>query len=119
MVRARADDTAARSAGCFIGCPECDNESGRRQVDLCGLGKKRTLVDPKYWSVNRDAEPFSEFDIYQHNPWAAPGSAPVADACGLAGGSPSRANGAEAGDCETLIRGRAARLSLRRVAATL
>ena len=44
---------------------------------------------------------------YQHNPWAAPGSAPVADACGLAGGSPSRQNGAEAGDCKILqpIRG--------------
>lgn len=118
--RARADDTAARPAGCFIGCPECDNESGRRQVDLCGLGKKRTLVDPKYWSVNRDAEPFSEFDVYQHNPWAAPGSAPVADACGLAGGSPSRANGAEAGSCETLApRPRAPRLSRGRTAATL
>ena len=86
------------SQGCFIGCPTCDTASGRRQVDLCGLGKKRTLTDPKYWSVNRDAEPFSEFDIYQHNPWSAPGAAPVSDACGLAGGSYSRQAGAEAGD---------------------
>ena len=53
------------SQGCFIGCPTCDNASGRRQVDLCGLGKKQTLTDPKYWSVNRDAAPFSEYDIYQ------------------------------------------------------
>ena len=88
------------SQGCFIGCPTCDNASGRRQVDLCGLGKKQTLINPKYWSVNRDALPFSELDIYQHNPWyaefcavvnvrltlcssgirRAPGSAPVADA---------------------------------------
>jgi hypothetical protein len=45
----------------------------------------------------RSAE--SMYDRFpQHNPWAAPGSAPVADACGLAGGSPSRSNGAEAGD---------------------
>ena len=68
------------SQGCFIGCPTCDNESGRRQTDLCGLGKKQTLTDVKYWSVNRDAVPFSDLDIYQHNPWRAPGSAPVADA---------------------------------------
>ena len=42
--------------------------------------------------------PFSVQDIYQHNPWRAPGNAPVNDACGIAGGSPSRQNGAEAGD---------------------
>jgi hypothetical protein len=86
------------SQGCFIGCDECDEASGRRQVDLCGKGKKQTLTDPKYWSVNRDATPFSANDIYQHNPWRAPGSAPVSDACGLAGGSHSRQSGPEAGD---------------------
>eukprot|EP00756_Hemistasia_phaeocysticola_P013678 Hpha_TRINITY_DN15295_c2_g4::TRINITY_DN15295_c2_g4_i2::g.68426::m.68426 len=86
------------SQGCFIGCPVCDNNSGRRQTDLCGSGKKQTLTDPKYWSVNRDAVPFSPQDIYQHNPWRAPGSAPVMDACGLAGGTFSRQSGAEAGD---------------------
>ncbi len=86
------------SQGCFIGCPTCDNKSGRRQVDLCGLGKKQTLIDPKYWSVNRDAIPNSREDIYKHNPWRAPGSAPVMDACGLAGGSYSRTSGAEAGN---------------------
>ena len=32
------------------------------------------------------------------NRWRAPGSAPVQDACGLAGGSYSRSAGAEAGD---------------------
>eukprot|EP00912_Choanoflagellata_sp_UC4_P001119 UC4_evm1s694 len=84
------------SQGCFIGCKSCDNLSGRRQTDLCGSGKKQTLIDPKYWSVNRDAIPLSEEDIYQHNPWRAPGSAPVEDACGLAGGSYLRTNGAEA-----------------------
>eukprot|EP00912_Choanoflagellata_sp_UC4_P000732 UC4_evm1s459 len=46
------------SQGCFIGCKSCDNLSGRRQTDLCGSGKKQTLIDPKYWSVNRDAIPF-------------------------------------------------------------
>ena len=78
------------SQGCFIGCPTCDNESGRRQVDLCGLGKKQTLTDPKYWSVGRDAIPGSSNDVYKHNPWRAPGSAPIMDACGLAGGTRGR-----------------------------
>lgn len=86
------------SQGCFIGCAECDNASGRRQTDLCNSGKNQTLTDVKYWSVNRDAIPFSEQDIYRHNPWRAPGSAPVMDACGLAGGSYSRQSGPEAGD---------------------
>ena len=86
------------SQGCFIGCPECDNKSGRRQVDLCGLGHNQTLTDPKYWSVGRDAKPGSVQDIYKHNPWRAPGSAPVMDACGLAGGDYTRKDGAEAGD---------------------
>ena len=37
------------------------------------------------------------FSLPQHNPWRSPGSAPVMDACGLAGGSYSRQNGTEAG----------------------
>lgn len=86
------------SQGCFIGCPTCDEASGRRQTDLCGLGFKQTLTDKKYWSLNRDAVPGSSLDIYKHNPWRAPGAAPVSDACGLAGGSHSRKDGAEAGD---------------------
>jgi len=84
------------SQGCFIGCPTCDHLSGRRQTDLCGLGMKATLPDYAR-SVNRNATRFSELDIYRHNPWSAPGSAPVADACGLAGGSPWASNNGEAG----------------------
>lgn len=85
------------SQGCFIGCPECDHKSGRRQTDLCGLGKNATLPN---WarSVNLNATIGSELDIYKHNPWRAPGNAPVADACGLAGGWPWGNNGAEAGN---------------------
>ena len=37
----------------------------------------------------------------QHNPWRAPGSAPTADACGLAGGTPFLQEGTEAGDYST------------------
>ena len=61
------------------------------------LGKKATLPDYGR-SVNRNVTRFSEQDIYQHNPWSAPGSAPVADACGLAGGSPWAWNKGEAGN---------------------
>ena len=85
------------SQGCFIGCPTCDGLSGRRQTDLCKLGKKATLPDYAR-SVNLKAPRFSELDIYQHNPWSAPGAAPVSDACGLAGGSPWSWNRAEAGN---------------------
>jgi hypothetical protein len=76
------------SQGCFIGCPSCDHESGRRQTDLCGLGKQPTLNDPLLRTVNRNVTAGSKLDIYRHNPWRAPGSAPIADACGLAGGTP-------------------------------
>ena len=86
------------SQGCFIGCPECDHISGRRQVDLCGLGKQPTINDPEHRTVNRAAPAGSELDIYRHNPWRSPGSAPVADACGLAGGTPWGKNVSEWGD---------------------
>jgi len=88
------------SQGCFIGCAECDHLSGRRQIDLCESGKTRT-IDPKYRTVNRNATAGSEQDIYKHNPWAAPGTAPVADACGLAGGTPWPQEVSEAGDYTT------------------
>jgi hypothetical protein len=86
------------SQGCFIGCPECDHTSGRRQIDLCGLGVKATINDPKYRSVNRAAAAGSPQDIYKHNPWRYPGSAPTANACGLAGGTPWGKEVGEAGD---------------------
>ena len=84
------------SQGCTIGCPTCDHVSGRQQVDLCGLGKSATLPDYAR-SVNRQAAACSDLDIYKHNPWRAPGSAPVADACGLAGGTPWGADAPEEG----------------------
>ena len=87
------------SQGCFIGCKECDHESGRRQVDLCNSGQKATVNDPSQRSVNRAAAAGSPEDIYKHNPWRYPGNAPVADVCGLAGGTPWGPNAPEAGDC--------------------
>ena len=75
------------SQGCAIGCKTCDHVSGRQQIDICGLGKNATLPDYAR-SVNLASTMGSEFDIYKHNPWRSLGSAPVADACGLAGGTP-------------------------------
>merc|ERR1719289_709974 len=84
--------------GCSIGCPACDSVNGRQQVDLCGLGKKATINDPQLRTVNRKAVAGSIYDIYKHNPWRAPGSAPTIDACGLAGGTPWAGNVAEWGE---------------------
>jgi hypothetical protein len=67
------------SQGCFIGCDECDHMSGRRQTDLCKKGKKATVNDPMQRSVNRNATAGSPEDIYRHNPWRAPGNAPIGD----------------------------------------
>eukprot|EP00494_Astrolonche_serrata_P025559 UN25820 len=60
-------------------------------------GKQATLNNPLYRTVNRNATAGSDFDIYKHNPWRAPGSAAVMDACGLAGGTPWSANVSEWG----------------------
>lgn len=56
-----------------------------------------TLNDPKLRTVNRDAVAGSKYDIYRWNPWRAPGFAPVADACGLAGGTPWSGDAPEEG----------------------
>ena len=84
------------SQGCFIGCPSCDHQSGRRQTDLCKKGMVGMLPD-RAIAVNRNATRNSPYDIYRHNPWRAPGYAPVADACGLAGGTPWPSDAPEEG----------------------
>ena len=68
------------SQGCAIGCATCDGqESNPNFKDRCGSGKKPTNNDPRFRSVNRAAEAMSDGDVYQHNPWRAPGNAPVFD----------------------------------------
>jgi len=82
------------SQGCFIGCPACDHVSGRRQTDVCGAGfvgrlPSHAIAVNGFHAVNdTKIKRNSPSDIYRHNPWRAPGHAPVADACGLAGGTP-------------------------------
>lgn len=78
------------SQGCSIGCASCDGqESNPNYKDRCGSFKRPTNNDPAFRSVNRGAKAMSDADVYQHNPWRAPGNAPVYDPCGMAGGSPT------------------------------
>jgi len=79
------------SQGCSIGCDECTGTS-EFGVNLCGSTKTATVNDPKYLTWNMDVEPLSADDWTQFNPWRAPGTAPVYDPCGMAGG------GQKAGD---------------------
>jgi len=48
--------------------------------------KKATICDSRLRTYNTQAECHSAADFYQYSPWRAPGSAPVIDACGSAGG---------------------------------
>ena len=54
-----------------------------------GLVRERdepTANAPWLRTYNRDAPAGSNADIYKHNPWRAPGFAPVLDSCGVASG---------------------------------
>lgn len=73
------------SQGCSIGCPTCDGVSSRNQTDICGSGMAATICDPRLRTYNRNATCNSPDDVYKHNPWRAPGQAPVFDVCGKAG----------------------------------
>ena len=80
------------SVGCSIGCKECDGGAAGganpNMIDRCGSGKQATINDPSQRTINRDAEAGSAADWTRFNPWRAPGSAPVYDACGRASGGP-------------------------------
>ena len=45
-----------------------------------------TICDPRLRTANTQASCGSKEDFYYFSPWRAPGSAPVIDACGSAGG---------------------------------
>ena len=91
------------SQGCTIGCDECNvtgtpvspgfpNEPappsaniGSFGGDLCpnyhGKSKVPTVTDPKLTTMNAEKTNWSRW-----HPWAAPGSTPGLDPCGVAGG---------------------------------
>jgi len=97
------------SQGCSIGCDFCmtdprhpDNngsiptkpitgnpphadKAGFRK-SYCENPKTEDVLPKTFWTMNIHAEPRSENDSYRYNPWRAPGSAPVVDPCGQAGG---------------------------------
>jgi len=86
------------SNGCSIGCPECDGKTRgpipnepqfAHKMDVCGLNFTATVCDPKLRTVNTGAKCGAEDDFYYYSPWRAPGSSPVLNACGMAGGTPS------------------------------
>jgi len=80
------------NVGTSIGCKEPDGgakgNANPNMKDRCGSGMKATNNDPMHRTINRDAVAFSEEDWTRFNPWRAPGSAPVYDACGRASGGP-------------------------------
>lgn len=77
------------SHGCTIHCDACDGKTARFG-STCGNDKtaKATICDPELRTLNRKAACGSKEDKYYYSPWRAPGSAPVYDSCGVAGGSP-------------------------------
>ena len=78
------------TVGCGIGCSKCDGNGARiPNFDHCPSESiTPTITDPKYRTVNQAAKAGSHADFTKHNPWRAPGRAPVFDACGMAGGTP-------------------------------
>eukprot|EP00037_Helgoeca_nana_P009012 m.79439 g.79439 ORF g.79439 m.79439 type:complete len:425 (+) comp19295_c0_seq1:30-1304(+) len=97
------------SQGCSIGCDYCLTDpkhpankgkiptapitGNAPHTDKAGFRKsycdapKTTAVLPKaYWTMNTHAIDGAVNDSYRFNPWRAPGSAPVIDPCGQAGG---------------------------------
>ena len=81
--------------GTSIGCPRADNTTQRtRGKSLC-LAPTTQATLPQYaWTMNRWVAEGSPQDMYSNHPWRAPGSAPVVDSCGLAGGDPNPGGGA-------------------------
>jgi len=86
------------SNGCSIGCPECDGKTRgpipnrppyNHKMDVCGKNYTATICDPNLRTVNTGAKCGAADDYYYYSPWRAPGSSPVLDPCGMAGGTPN------------------------------
>lgn len=79
------------SQGCSIGCKACTGNGIRYpNFDHCPEERiARPTLLKKYWTANHNATEGTVADIFKFNPWRAPGTAPVFDACGMAGGNPT------------------------------
>lgn len=77
------------ASGATIGCEKPDGD-GRRDGKPCRCERcaNATLNKPEWRTANRKAVPLSPQDWTRYNPWRAPGTAPIFDACGMAGGGP-------------------------------
>ena len=85
------------SQGCSIYCDACTGADGHSAASLCGNATPPTNNDPASRTMNRASAALGANDTYAFNPWRAPGAAPVADACGVAGGTtPAHAGAGEA-----------------------
>jgi hypothetical protein len=95
------------SNGCTIGCEQCDgisrgpiihgigrpspyNRGWARKFNTCNETVNSTatptICDERLRTVNTNATCMGAGDFFQYSPWRAPGSAPVFDPCGMAGG---------------------------------
>jgi len=69
----------------ITGNPPHADKAGFRK-SYCEKPKTKDVLPKEYWTMNTHAVPRAKNDSYQYNPWRAPGSAPVIDPCGQAGG---------------------------------
>merc|ERR1719346_854119 len=81
------------SQGCGIGCPKCTEDNMNFFSSPCNGTTQPTINDPKLRTFNRYGTD-SQGDWTASHPWRAPGSAPILDACGIAGGSTLNNDGA-------------------------
>ena len=68
------------------------NRSAMRPSTLKFPERKATICEKSLRTVNTNAECGAPDDFWYHHPWRYPGSAPVIDSCGSAGGRRSRAS---------------------------
>lgn len=96
------------SQGCSIGCRHCitdprhEANHGKIPTDAIQGGWPHTdkagfrtaycdepgqpVLPKKFWTMNIHAIEGAVNDSYRYNPWRAPGTAPIVDPCGQAGG---------------------------------
>ena len=78
---------------------------GTRRNSICKSPiRNATICAKELRTINVDAPCGSELDFFYYSPWRAPGSAPVIDSCGTAGGVYPGSKAASAGgDYQTTI----------------
>ena len=69
----------------ITGNPPHADKAGFRK-SYCDDPKTGAVLPKRFWTMNLHAVEGAEDDSYRFNPWRAPGSAPVVDPCGQAGG---------------------------------